>query len=70
MGFIGPNGAGKTITIKSILNMICYDSGEIYFFGRPSKFAVMENIGVVTDISTMYEGEWRINDIEKIIRIY
>ncbi|MFC6647817.1 ABC transporter ATP-binding protein [Paenibacillus rhizoplanae] len=29
MGFIGVNGAGKTTTIKSILNMVQADSGEI-----------------------------------------
>ncbi len=29
MGFIGANGAGKTTTLKSILNMIHIDSGEI-----------------------------------------
>lgn len=34
MGFIGANGAGKTTTIKSILNLIKYDSGEVYIFGK------------------------------------
>lgn len=34
MGFIGANGAGKTTTIKSILNMIQIDSGEIFIFGK------------------------------------
>ncbi|GGA47916.1 ABC transporter ATP-binding protein [Paenibacillus physcomitrellae] len=34
MGFIGANGAGKTTTIKSILNLIQIDSGEIYVFGK------------------------------------
>lgn len=34
MGFIGTNGAGKTTTIKSILNMIQIDSGEICIFGK------------------------------------
>lgn len=29
MGFIGPNGAGKSTTIKSIMNIIPYDSGTI-----------------------------------------
>ncbi len=32
-GFIGRNGAGKTTTIKSMLNLIHTDSGEISFFG-------------------------------------
>ena len=34
MGFIGANGAGKTTTIKSILNMIHLDSGEVHIFGK------------------------------------
>lgn len=33
-GFIGRNGAGKTTTIKSVLNLIHPDSGEIYCFGK------------------------------------
>ena len=33
MGFIGPNGAGKSTTIKSILNLIPYDSGLILIDG-------------------------------------
>lgn len=34
MGFIGRNGAGKTTTIKSILNMVHPDSGEVVYFGK------------------------------------
>lgn len=34
MGFIGANGAGKTTTIKSILNLIHVDSGEIHILGK------------------------------------
>ncbi|UYO02096.1 ABC transporter ATP-binding protein [Paenibacillus sp. PSB04] len=34
MGFIGANGAGKTTTIKSILNLIHTDSGEVRIFGK------------------------------------
>lgn len=34
MGFIGANGAGKTTTIKSILNMVQVDRGEIYILGK------------------------------------
>lgn len=34
MGFIGANGAGKTTTIKSIMNMIQVDSGEVCIFGK------------------------------------
>lgn len=34
MGFIGANGAGKTTTIKSILNMVRMDSGEVHILGK------------------------------------
>ena len=34
-GFIGRNGAGKTTTIKSMLNLVHADSGEISYFGLP-----------------------------------
>ena len=33
MGFIGRNGAGKTTTLKSILNLVHADSGEVRYFG-------------------------------------
>jgi len=36
-GFIGRNGAGKTTTIKSMLNLIHPDSGEIRYFGKEFK---------------------------------
>ncbi|MEW9701775.1 ATP-binding cassette domain-containing protein [Paenibacillus sp. SI8] len=34
MGFIGANGAGKTTTIKSILNMLHLDGGEVHVLGK------------------------------------
>ena len=37
IGFIGRNGAGKTTTIKSMLNLVHPDSGEIRYFGLPLK---------------------------------
>lgn len=52
MGFVGQNGAGKTTTIKSILNLINIDSGEISVFGLDSKndsVRIKEDIGVVFD---------------------
>ena len=37
MGFIGRNGAGKTTTLKSIMNLIHYESGEIKAFDLDMK---------------------------------
>ena len=58
MGFIGENGAGKSTTIKSILNIIHFDSGEINIFSKDSKIEnreIKENIGVVLDDSFLSE---------------
>ena len=54
MGLIGENGAGKTTTIKSILNIIEDDSGEIKIFGldhQKNEKQIKEDIGVVLDDS-------------------
>ncbi len=52
IGLIGENGAGKTTLIKSILNIINFDSGKIKIFNKDSKeydSLVKEDIGVVLD---------------------
>lgn len=33
-GFIGRNGAGKTTTLKSIMNLLHYDKGEVIVFNK------------------------------------
>lgn len=43
MGFIGRNGAGKTTTLKSIMNLIHYDSGKISVFEQDMKKYELEN---------------------------
>ena len=43
MGFIGRNGAGKTTTLKSIMNMIHYESGNISAFGLDMTEHELEN---------------------------
>jgi ABC-2 type transport system ATP-binding protein len=48
MGFIGANGAGKTTTIKSILNLIHVDSGEVRVWDKPfaeHEIALKQDIG-------------------------
>ncbi len=50
MGLIGNNGAGKTTTLKSMLNLVRPDSGEIKMFGRSfmkNEESCKQNIGVV-----------------------
>lgn len=52
MGFVGQNGVGKTTTIRSILNILKNDSGEIRIFGldhAKDEAKIKEDIAVVFD---------------------
>ena len=56
-GFIGRNGAGKTTTIKSMLNLIHTDSGEILYFGTPlsgHETEIKQRIGYSTGTVSWY----------------
>ena len=68
-GFIGPNGSGKTTTIKSILNIIRYDSGNVKIFGEDNSnraSPINEQIGVVMD-SPPFADDWTISDVEAAV---
>ena len=43
MGFIGRNGAGKTTTLKSIMNLVHYENGEIKAFDKDMTEFELEN---------------------------
>ena len=48
MGFIGRNGAGKTTTLKSILNIVHADSGQVFYFNldiKDHEAAIKQRIG-------------------------
>lgn len=56
-GFIGRNGAGKTTTIKSMLNIIHPDSGEIRCFGKPlseNEKEIKQRIGFSSGAANYY----------------
>lgn len=56
-GFIGRNGAGKTTTIKSMLNLVHTDSGEITYFGLPlatHETEIKQRIGYSTGTVSWY----------------
>ena len=56
-GFIGRNGAGKTTTIKSMLNLIHKDSGEITYFSKPlsgNETEIKQRIGYSTGTVSWY----------------
>ena len=70
MGLIGENGAGKTTTIKSMLNLIQINSGEIKIFGlniKENEKKIKEDIGVVLDDSFFSEYLNPV-DINKVMR--
>jgi ABC-2 type transport system ATP-binding protein len=53
-GFLGPNGAGKTTTIRSIMNIILPDTGEILFAGRPLDRHLRDRIGYLPEERGLY----------------
>ena len=69
-GFIGRNGAGKTTTIKSMLNLVHPDGGEISFFGLPligHEAEIKQRIGYSTGTVSWYPRK-KIKDIVSIVR--
>ena len=57
-GFIGPNGAGKSTTIRSIMNLINKNKGEVYFLGEnltKDNIALKEQIGYLPSEVFLYE---------------
>jgi|GEM_PF-5115487 len=70
MGFIGPNGAGKSTTIKSILNIIPFDSGKTLIDGMDNvrdEIKVKQIIGYVSEYLNLY-GEVTAVQLYKFIR--
>jgi len=70
MGFVGKNGAGKTTTIKSILNMLKRDDGEIKIFGQDNiahEAQIKTKIGAVMD-SPFFEENWTLIQTGKALK--
>jgi len=53
-GFLGPNGAGKTTTIRSIMNIILPDAGEIRLAGRPLDRSLSDHVGYLPEERGLY----------------
>ena len=71
-GFIGRNGAGKTTTLKSILNLVHPDSGEIIFFGTPfqgNEKDIKQRIGYTVGGTSYYRNK-TIKDIVKVTKLF
>lgn len=72
MGFIGRNGAGKTTTLKSIMNLVYPDSGEIRFFGMElgeKEQEIKQRIGYATGGISYYHRK-RIKEIIQVTRTF
>lgn len=56
-GFLGPNGAGKTTVMKSILNLVKPDSGQITVFGKEidrESYTYLAGIGSIVEAPIFY----------------
>ncbi len=70
IGLIGENGAGKTTLIKSILNIIKTDKGQIKIFNKDLKeneLDIKEDIGVVLD-NSFFPEILNAKNIDKIMK--
>lgn len=54
-GLLGPNGAGKTTAIRTILDIIKPDSGDITFDGEPFSEELWNNIGYLPEERGLYK---------------
>lgn len=69
-GFIGRNGAGKTTTIKSMLNLVHPDAGEIRYFGMPlvgHEAEIKQRIGYSTGSVSWYPRK-KLSTIAAVIK--
>ncbi len=70
MGFIGANGAGKTTTLKSMLNLVHKDTGEVCFFGMSmdqNERQVKHRIGFMFGDSVFYSKR-KLKDITDVVQ--
>lgn len=71
-GFIGRNGAGKTTTIKSMLNLVHPNSGEVSYFGMPLKgneAEIKTRIGYSTG-SLNYYPRKKLKDLIAVTKLF
>jgi ABC-2 type transport system ATP-binding protein len=62
-GLLGPNGAGKTTTIRTVLNIVEPDAGQITFDGKPFTQATWNIVGYLPEERGLYRKSKIINTI-------
>lgn len=70
MGFIGRNGAGKTTTMKSMLNLVHPDSGEVRFFDldiAEHEFEIKQRLSFILGAANFY-SQSKIKTITDVYR--
>lgn len=73
MGLIGKNGAGKTTTLKSILNLVNPDAGQVSMFGqefRSNEERCKQKIGVVLGGIDFYKHKKLAEITQVTLRFY
>ena len=71
-GFIGRNGAGKTTTLKSVLNFIHPDRGEVRFFNQlfsAAELEIKQRIGFVSG-GVDYYSKKKIKSITAVTKTF
>ena len=74
-GFVGPNGAGKSTTIKCLVGILPFTSGDILVDGvsiRTDPLSVKANIGYVSDNHAVFEqltGSEYVNHIANLYKV-
>lgn len=64
-GFLGPNGAGKSTTIRSMLGMIHYQTGEISLLGKNVKTSqkeILQQVGYMPS-EAMFYSAMKVKDV-------
>ena len=70
MGFIGRNGAGKTTTLKSVLNIVHADGGQVRCFGldmNDHEGTIRQRIGFAGGTAEYYKKK-KIKDIMAVTK--
>ena len=70
---LGPNGAGKTTTVRMLTTLTKIDGGEAYVNGfdvRRERMKVKSSIGVVLDVSNLYDELTVGENLSFLARLY